>query len=44
MISFYSISQFVGKIETLLKTKRGVYSNVQAEINQEFEGKNIDDI
>ncbi len=44
MNSFLAISYFRKRIEDLLKIKKGVYKNINAEIAREFNGKSIEDI
>lgn len=44
MIQFFSISYFSERIKDLCKIKKGVYSNVENEIRNEFAGKTITDI
>lgn len=44
MISYFSISFFRERINSLLNTKRGVYSHVDEEIKMEFAGKSIVEI
>ncbi|MDE5585655.1 MAG: hypothetical protein K2I92_04830 [Muribaculaceae bacterium] len=44
MIQFLTISYFRTRIEELLKVKKGVYKNINAEITREFSGKSIEEI
>lgn len=44
MISYKSINNFRTRLSDLLKVKRGVYSNLTDEIEQEFEGADIEKI
>ena len=44
MISFKTISSFRSRLSNLLKVRRKVYANVEAEIKREFSGKPIEQI
>lgn len=44
MISFKTISSFRSRLLNLLKVRRKVYANVEAEIKREFVGKSIEQI
>lgn len=44
MITCLSISNFLTRVRSLLDVKKGVYKGVTAEIENAFNGKDIDDI
>ncbi len=44
MISFFSISTFRKRLDSLLNVKRKVYAGVAGELSKEFKGKSIEQI
>ena len=44
MISFFSISTFRKRLDSLLNVKRNVYAGVSGELSKEFKGKIIEQI
>lgn len=44
MISFFSISTFRKRLDSLLNVKRNVYAGVSGELSKEFKGKSIEQI